>query len=78
MPIPGFSAEMAVDDLTEGGSEGAKRSRYRVSIPGLAGGEIGLGDVIARTVSLVGIAPCGGCQRRAQALNSWLAFSPRR
>jgi hypothetical protein len=78
MSIPGFTAETAVDDVTEAGSGGTTQAKYRVSLPGLASGEIGLGDVIARTAWLVGIPPCGGCQHRAQALNSWLAFSPRR
>ena len=39
--------------------------------------EIGLGDVIKRTSSYLGIRPCGGCGRRAGALNRWLVFSRR-
>jgi hypothetical protein len=77
MSLPGFTAEAAVE-VEEVGSEGATRAKYRISMPGLVSGPIGLGDFIGRTASLVGLAPCGGCQRRAQALNSWLAFSPRR
>jgi hypothetical protein len=77
MSVPGFTAETAVD-VEEVGSEGATRAKYRISVPGLASGQIGLGDVIGRTASLVGLTPCGGCQRRAQVLNSWLAFSARR
>jgi hypothetical protein len=78
MSLPGFTAEAAVDDFEEEGGEAIRRARYRISLPGLASGEIGLGDVVARTASLVGLTPCGGCRRRAQALNSWLAFSSRR
>jgi hypothetical protein len=77
MSLPGFTAETAVE-VEELGSERATRAKYRISVPGLVSRQIGLGDVIGRTASLAGLTPCGGCQRRAQALNSWLAFSPRR
>lgn len=51
----------------------------RVRLPGFtAGNEVGLGDVIKRATSTVGIRPCGGCNRRAEALNRWVAFSGRR
>ncbi len=39
---------------------------------------IGLGDVIKRATSAVGVRPCGSCEQRAAALNRWLAFSGRR
>jgi len=78
MSLPGFTAESAVDDVEKAGSEEATCAKYRISVPGLVSGEIGLGDVITRTASLVGIAPCGDCRHRAQVLNSWFAFSPRR
>jgi hypothetical protein len=49
---------------------------YRMRLPGFARDEeIGLGDVIKRATSAVGIRPCGGCQRRAVALNRWFVFS---
>ncbi len=39
-------------------------------MPGFVGdGVTGLGDVIKRAMSTVGIRPCGGCDRRAEALN---------
>ena len=37
--------------------------------------DIGLGEVIQRATSYVGIKPCGGCARRAAALNRWFVFS---
>ena len=40
--------------------------------------DIGLGDVVTRMTYAVGIRPCGGCERRAAALNSWMTFSGRR
>ena len=52
---------------------------YRMHLPGfIADEDIGLGDVIKRATSTVGIRPCGSCERRAAALNRWLAFSGRR
>ena len=51
---------------------------HRVRLPGFVSEEeIGLGDVIKRTSSYLGIRPCGGCGRRAGALNRWLVFSRR-
>jgi hypothetical protein len=50
----------------------------RVRLPGfLVENEIGLGDVIKRATSLIGIKPCGGCDARAAALNNWIVFTRR-
>lgn len=47
-----------------------------VRLPGfLNEKDIGLGDVVKRATSYVGIAPCGGCETRAAALNRWFVFS---
>jgi hypothetical protein len=35
----------------------------------------GMGDVVASATKLVGIQPCGGCQRRREALNRLMPFS---
>lgn len=78
MSIPGFTAETTVGESADGESEGAKRVRHRISVPGLISDEVGLGDVIARIASAAGIPSCGSCRRRAQALNAWLSFVPRR
>ena len=52
---------------------------YRVRLPGfIADKEVGLGDVIKRATYAVGIKPCGGCGRRAAALNRWMVFSGKR
>jgi hypothetical protein len=37
--------------------------------------EIGLGDAVKRVTYAIGIRPCGGCERRAAALNRWLVLS---
>lgn len=43
---------------------------YTVRLPGFVSDEdVGLGDVIKRTTYRLGVAPCGGCERRAAALN---------
>jgi hypothetical protein len=52
------------------------RQAFRVRLPGfLVEGETGLGDVIKRATSAVGIQPCAGCERRAAALNRWVVFT---
>ena len=51
---------------------------HRVHLPGfITDDEIGLGDVIKRTGSYLGIPPCGGCEHRAARLNRWLVFTHR-
>jgi hypothetical protein len=39
---------------------------------------VGLGDVIKRATSAVGVKPCGGCAQRAARLNSRIVFTGRR
>ena len=49
---------------------------HRGRLPGfITGDEVGLGDVVKRVAAHVGIRPCGGCERRAAALNRWLVFT---
>ncbi len=49
---------------------------HKVRLPGfLIEEEIGLGDVIKKTTYAMGIGPCGGCEKRAAALNRWMSFS---
>ena len=56
-----------------------ERPAHRVHLPGFVTDEdIGLGDVLKRMTYAVGIRPCGGCEGRAAALNSWMTFSGRR
>jgi len=50
---------------------------YRARLPGfIVDEEIGLGDVLKRVTYRIGIEPCGGCRRRAAALNRWMVFAP--
>jgi hypothetical protein len=54
-----------------------ERPVHRVRLPGfIQEQEIGLGDAIKRVTYAMGIPPCGGCQKRAVALNRWMAFTP--
>lgn len=47
-----------------------------VRLPGfLIEDEVGLGDLIKKATYAMGLEPCGGCERRAVALNRWVAFS---
>jgi hypothetical protein len=64
--------EQARDDQRDASG----RQPHRVRLPGfIKEDEIGLGDLIKRATYAAGIRPCGGCERRAAALNRWLVFS---
>jgi hypothetical protein len=76
---PAGAGEPADGGANGSGGAGDKDPRrpYRVNLPGFISEDVGLGDVVKRVTSTIGVRPCGGCLRRAQALNSWLVFSPR-
>lgn len=47
----------------------------RVRLPGfLKEDGLGLGDAMKRMTYAMGIKPCRGCERRAEALNRWIVF----
>jgi hypothetical protein len=49
---------------------------HKVRLPGfITGEEVGLGDVVKRVTYAMGIPPCGGCERRAAAMNRWMVFT---
>lgn len=53
-----------------------QRQPYRVRLPGfVSDNDIGLGDAIKRATYALGVRPCGGCERRAAALNRWFVFT---
>jgi len=55
---------------TQSGKEN-KKKLLKIRLPGfIVDEEIGLGEVIKRATAAVGIKPCGGCERRAAALNT--------
>jgi len=58
--------------------QAAEPKPYRVRLPGfILQEDIGLGDVVKKATSYVGVRPCGGCERRAAALNRWLVLGRR-
>lgn len=53
-----------------------KAEPFRVRLPGFVSDEqVGLGDAVTRITYAAGIKPCGGCGRRAAALNRWMVFT---
>jgi hypothetical protein len=53
-----------------------KAEPFRVHLPGFVSDEdIGLGDTFKRVTYAMGVRPCGGCERRAAALNRWMVFT---
>jgi hypothetical protein len=53
-----------------------KDNPFRVRLPGfIKDEEIGLGEAVKRATYAMGIQPCGGCGRRAAALNRWMVFT---
>lgn len=60
------------------GHAAARNPPHRVRLPGFVLDEdVGLGDVVKHVTRTVGIKACGGCERRALALNRWLVFTRR-
>ena len=67
---------MEKKERTRNQGEEPQRQSRRVRLPGfLIEEETGLGDAIKRVTYAMGIKPCGGCERRATALNRWMHFS---
>jgi hypothetical protein len=65
-------------DKNQDGPDRSTRPAHQVRLPGfISDEEAGLGDVIKRATSYIGIKPCGGCERRAAALNRWATFTGR-
>lgn len=62
----------------EDDSAAAPRPRVEVRLPGFVSDDsIGAGSLLKRVSASMGIAPCGGCARRAAALDRWVAVSGR-
>jgi hypothetical protein len=57
-------------------TEETQPTPHKVRLPGfITGEEVGLGDVVKRVTYAMGIQPCGGCERRAAAMNRWMVFT---
>ena len=59
-------------------TDSAQVSPHLTRLPGFVTDEdIGLGDAIKHVTYALGIRPCGGCERRAAALNRRFVFARR-
>ena len=57
-------------------TEATQTTPRKVRLPGfITGEEVGLGDVVQRVTYAMGIKPCGGCERRAAAMNRRMVFT---
>ena len=63
--------------MESNGHDKEERKPHQVRLPGFITNhdEVGLGDVVKRVTYAMGIKPCGGCERRAAALNRWMVFT---
>ena len=65
--------------MTEDEKDSGRHSKdkaFRVRLPGFVRDEeVGLGDVVKRITYAAGIRPCGGCEKRAAALNRRVIFT---
>jgi hypothetical protein len=58
---------------------GDRAQPHRVRLPGFISDEpVGLGDIVKRATSSLGVRPCRPCTERAQRLNRWLVFTGRK
>jgi hypothetical protein len=47
----------------------------KIHLPGfILDGELGLGDVVKKATSSMGIKACGSCYQRASIFNRWMLF----
>jgi len=64
--------------MPEEKTKGEPQQPYSAPLPGFVSDEdIGLGDAIKHVTYALGIRPCGGCERRAAALNRRFVFTRR-
>ena len=55
-----------------------RQPKHTVQLPRLSTDEsVGLGQVVKRITSSLGVRPCRPCEQRAARLDQWLQFSPR-
>ncbi|MBV7326986.1 hypothetical protein KFU94_01735 [Chloroflexi bacterium TSY] len=67
---------MTKSDAGNDSPDPSEQSAKQVRLPGfITDEEIGLGDVIKRAMSYIGVKPCGGCEKRAALLNRWMVFN---
>jgi len=53
------------------------RAKFSMQLPRFVADEpVGLGQVVKRVTSSLGVRPCGACERRAARLDQLLRFTP--
>jgi len=58
--------------------EGGEHTPFEIRLPGFSAEKaIGLGDTLKRVSAAIGVRPCGGCGRRAEALNRRVVLTGR-
>jgi hypothetical protein len=68
----------AKPDPSERSAAGAA-VRHRVRLPQFIVTEpVGLGQIVKRATSAVGVRPCAPCEQREARLDHWLQIEPRR
>ena len=73
---PTDSEESSVKKQSEAAPDKTNRQPHHVRLPGfLIEEQVGLGDLVKKATYAMGIKPCGGCEKRAAALNRWVTFS---
>jgi len=61
------------------GAPDTRANAFTVNMPAFLIEEpTGLGDVIKKATHYLGIPTCGGCEKRAAALNNWFVIAPRK
>ena len=67
---------MNEDEAKDVEAEGQDFLPHRVRLPGfILDEDVGLGSVVKRVASTIGIRPCSGCAQRAAMLNRRLVFT---
>jgi hypothetical protein len=65
-----------MQDENRTATEETQPTPRKVRLPGfIVDEQVGLGDVVQRAAYAMGIKPCGGCERRAAAMNRWMVFT---
>ncbi len=66
------------DELDATSDETSRPARRKVRLPRFLVSEpVGLGDVVKKATTSVGVRPCASCEQRAHRMNQWLRIAPR-
>ena len=75
----GDALKEPTDGAASSNASGRDRKPLTVRVPRfVADSEIGLGEAIRRVTATAGVKACGGCIRRARALDRRFTLAPRK